>query len=230
MGKKFLHKPLFLYVLITAVILLVIMNFLLMRPSNYQVTTTRSISETTPNTTGWQTYTNSEAGFSFKYPSSVILSENPNATKQTLTVTVDKVATLPDELPLSLGRIDALSEKARLEKNEGEELIKIGALNGQTQTILSQFEVCSVLFTRQLTFFPGEYRVILTLVGPQQTIITEMPEFFSSDKTNCGSQPVWNRDKIDTFEPMLKRQQGRGMAQEWYDTFDQIVQTVSLTK
>lgn len=229
----FLRKPLFA-ILVALSILFLLGSLLLFKnsapttPKQSTPTVAAPQPRTILNTSEWKTYTNTEAGFSFRYPVSVILNGPPNETKQVLSITVDKVASLPEELPLSMGRIDAMKEKASLEKGEGENLVRIGSLNGQTATILSQFEVCSVLFTRQLTFFPGEYRVILTLAGPRKTIIADMPEFFTVDKENCGTEKVWNREKMSGFEPMLAKQEGRGMAQEWFDTFDALVKTVTL--
>lgn len=194
------------------------------------ITVTSEPTGATPSTVEWKTYTNTEAAFSLKYPSSVLLNADSKGTQQiVLNVVTEKLADIPEDLPQSMGRVDALKEKDRLAKGEGVNLVKIGSLNGQVETILSQFEVCSTLFTRKLTFFTGDYRVILTLVGQKNIIIADMPEFFKVDSANCGSQQVWNQDKISAFEPALAKKQGKGAGQNWYDTFDAIVKTITVT-
>lgn len=192
-----------------------------------------SVSESTgtsPTITEWKTYTNTEAGFTLKYPTTVLFNqETKGATKLALSVGVEKLSSIPEDLPQLMGRTDALKEKDRLAKGEGKNLAEIGSLNGQIETVLSQFEVCSVLLTRKLTFYPSDYRVILTFVGPKDTIVADMPEFFKVDQTNCGSKRVWDNEKTPSFETTLEKKQGKGMAQEWFDTFDAIVKTVILT-
>jgi hypothetical protein len=94
-------------------------------------------------------------------------------------------------------------------------------------SVLSRFEVCSVLFERTLVFYPGAYKVTISLDGPTQDIIASMPEFFMTDPVNCGDQPVWNRDKMGEFMPTLAQGKGKGAAQAWYDTFTRIIQTIT---
>lgn len=184
----------------------------------------------TPNTTNWQTYTNAQAGFRLQYPSSVFLNNTTQSDKQlTLSVSVDKLSDIPEDLPMLMGRNDALNEKARLTKGQGENLVKIGPLYGQVENVLAQFEVCSVLFTRKVTFYPGDYRVIVSLAGPKAPMVAAMPDFFTIDKANCGTQKVWNQGKIGTFLATLEKKMGKGIAQQWYDTFQGIVQTITFT-
>jgi len=131
-------------------------------------------------------------------------------------------------LPMLMGRNDALLEKSRLEKETGDFDVNLGSINGSTQVVLSQFEVCSLILDRKLTFFPNDYRVIITLSAPQALVTTEMPEFFTKDPKNCGDNIMWNRDYAKDFRETLEQKQGKGIAQTWYDTFDEIVKTVKI--
>lgn len=182
----------------------------------------------TIDTAAWKTYTDPNAGFSLKYPSTVLFNEDSKgATKLALNVATEKLSNIPEDLPQLMGRNDAIAEKDRLAKGTGENIAKIGNLNAQESTVLSQFEVCSVLFTRRLTFYPGEYRVILTLSAPKDAVIAAMPEFFTTDKANCGDQKIWDQKNPNNFEKTLINKQGKGIGQEWYDTFGAIVKTIT---
>jgi hypothetical protein len=75
-------------------------------------------------------------------------------------------------------------------------------------------------------FYPGDYRVTIFYGGIKESIMTSMPEYFKTDKSNCGDQLIWNSDKINTFLADLASHQGRGEGQSWYDNFSQIVKTL----
>ena len=193
-----------------------------------EVTTVPTVASTL-DTSAWSTYTNTSAGFSFKYPKTVLLDkETKGATEIVMTVSVQKLSDIPEDLPLSMGRADALLEKERLTKGEGEGVLKIGSLNAQLSTTLSQFEVCSTIFVRKLVFYPGEYQVILRFSGPKEKMLAAMPSFFRVDSANCGTELVWNQEKIGNFETTLANKQGTGIAQEWYDIFTGVIDTITL--
>lgn len=178
--------------------------------------------------TGWLTYTDKKAGFSFEYPKSVSINgETKDLDHLDLSVAVKKLSDIPEDLPMMMGRIDAQKQKTEL-VNGGENTMKIGSLNGQIAYGYAQFEVCSVFFSRSLTFYPGEYRVRLNLSGPVKKIQADMPSFFKVDQVNCGEDIVWNFDLTESFETTLKNQKGSGMGQEWYNTFYNIMDTLKL--
>ena len=181
------------------------------------------------DTTDWLTYTDNEAGFTFKYPRSILINEETkNSTELVMSVSSEKLSDIPEDLPLSMGRKDALKQKADLVQMDGINIRKIGDLNSQVSTTYSQFEVCSVIFSKKLTFYPGEYRVILTLSGPKEKIMSEMPGFFTVDPANCGTNLMWNQENKSDFETTLAKLQGIGIAQDWYNYFYLIVNTLEL--
>jgi len=193
--------------------------------------TESSVSPTTEttDTTNWKTYSDNKAGFSFKYPDTILVNEETkNSEKIVVSVSADKLSEISEDLPLSMGRGEALKEKARLASGEGEGLVKIGDLYGQISTTLAQYEVCSVMFSKKLVFYPGEYRVILTLIAPKNIVIAEMPEFFTTDTENCGTEKIWDFDRMTEFETTLENNKGTGKAQEWHNTFSGIMSTVEL--
>jgi len=204
--------------------------FKLSQVKNKSAKTTSTLEKvTTPNTANWKTYTNTEAGFSFKYPPSVALeSENASKGQLHLSVAVEKLTDIPEDLPMFMGRTDALAQKELLTSGKAVGAVKIGALSGNTSTTLSLFEVCSVMFVRKLTFFPSDYRVIITLTGPEKEIMAAMPDFFTKDPKNCGNNLMWKKDDNRSFTKTLSQKQGKGIAQLWFDTFTDITNSVAL--
>lgn len=179
-------------------------------------------------TDSWKTYTNNEAGFSLKYPSYITLIDQQDPSKIILTITAEKLSDIPEDLPMFMGRDYALKEKAQLENKKGETDISLGKLNGVTNVVLSRFEVCSVIMDRRLTFYPNDYKVTLTFSAPIESVMTDMPEFFMKDSENCGNQTVWNRESSENFISTLLNNKGKGIAQIWYNTFEEVVGTIEL--
>lgn len=191
---------------------------------------TSSITANTTTAT-WKTYTDDAAGFSLKYPDTFLFNaETKGATKPVLLVSATKLSDIPEDLPMLMGRKDALAQKDLLSKGEGENLVKLDSLNGEVSDTLAQFEVCSVIVSRTLKFYPGDYRVMVSLVEPVKVVIASMPEFFTVDKANCGDNPMWDQAKNNSFLPTLAKGQGKGVAQEWYDDFNTIVKSVIISK
>lgn len=176
----------------------------------------------------WETYTDPTLGFTFKYPKSVLLnSEVKNAKQLVLSVVVDKISQIPEDLPLGMGRGDVLLEKTRISKGEGENIIKFGNTNAEVTTISSQYEVCSVLFIKKISFFSGDYHITITLHAPKDQIVSEMPEYFTLDNNNCSGQ-IWNQDKLPDFAIAVKNNQSVGMAKQWQDALTGIIDTMNL--
>src|SRR3990172_13108132 len=118
----------------------------------------KSTDKTAVVTSNWKTYSNTEAGVSFKYPPSVIFDNEAgkdNLTQSELFVSAEKLSDIPEDMPAFMGRNDAIAQKDLLAKGGVENSVKIGSLYGGTGMKLSQFEVCSVILSRTLTFFPN---------------------------------------------------------------------------
>ena len=209
-------------------------------PSSSEETGTRTLRTTMKPDGSWLTYTNAEAGFTLLYPPTALLNgEAKGATVPVLAVSSERISDIPEDLPLNMGRSAVLADKALLEKNiaktvgdfpASDALVRIGGTyNGRMTSVLSRFEVCSVILTRTLVFYKDDRRISISLIGPQQAIVESMPEFFTIDSSNCGQMPMWNREKMGAFMPTLAQGKGKGRGQEWYDTFDGIIQTIVLT-
>jgi len=241
--------PLWVMVLLFFLIVIIVglTAYILYQKNGFQKAATSVVSTETPSPTGepmpgadWKTFLDENAGITLKYPATVLFNiDGKGATQPLLSVSVDALDVIPEEMPLGMDRKTALLDKAALEKGEAktigdfaasDALVRIGGkYNGRMTSVLSRFEVCSVLFTRSLVFYPNNYRVMISLTGVEENIMVSMPEFFTTDPTNCGESKMWNRDRMGEFMPTLAKGQGKGEAQIWYDTFTAIAKTITLT-
>jgi hypothetical protein len=188
----------------------------------------------------WLTFRDEKAGFTLKYPPTVHMNEWPDegSTQSTLGVSVEKIDDIPEEMPLGQDRKTALADREALLQGKAQTigdfaasdaLVRIGSTyNGRMTSVLSRFEICSIIFSRSLVYYPNNYQVTISLSGDEEQITKDMPEFFKIDPTNCGEMTMWNRDIMGTFMPTLAEGKGKGAGQLWYDTFDAIIKTITL--
>jgi hypothetical protein len=179
------------------------------------------------DTSDWLTYTDKKAGFRMKYPKDVTFGDAYKDLQMNLYISTEKLTDIPEDLPMAMGRDAALAEKERLMKaGEGNIIKNFPPLRGEESMTLAQFEVCSILFDRRFTFYPGEYRVSISLSGAKEKIVHDMPKYFKVDQESCGTKLIWDHEKIDQFRELLNTGKGDGAAQEWYDTFDAMINSI----
>jgi len=187
----------------------------------------------------WKTYKDERAGFTLKYPSTITLNEYAKGVPNlVLGIDVEKIDALPESMPLGQDRKTAILDRDALLNGKAQTigdfaasdaLVRIGGMyNGRMTSVLSRFEICSVIFSRALIFYPNDFQVRISLNGDEVQIEKDMPEFFKVDSTNCGEMTMWNRDIRGTFMPTLSEGKGKGAGQLWYDTFDAIIKTITL--
>lgn len=190
------------------------------------------------DTTGWKTYTDQKAGFSLQYPPDVAFnSESKSLTQNDLWVTSEPMNEIQDR-PIVGGINEAIADREALAKGEiagagfasEADIVKVGALNGKTATTLAQFEACSVMFVRTFTFYPNNYRVTIGFSGVKDQIMGDMPDYFQIDTKKCGDQKMWKSDKNQNFLQTLKNGMGGTSAQNWYDTFNAVVKSITLSR
>jgi len=102
--------------------------------------------------------------------------------------------------------------------------------NAQEFMVLGRFEICDVTFERKLYFFNNGHQVIITLIGDKEKIIAEMPEYFTTNQENCMDEIIWDIEKQEQFYTDLASNKGSNSAQDWFDTFDRIVETITIDK
>jgi len=136
----------------------------------------------------------------------------------------DKKTAIADRDALLSGKAQTIGDFAA-----SDALVRIGGtINARMTSVLSRFEICSVIFSRVLVFYPNDYQVRISLSGDETHIEKDMPEFFKVDPNNCGDRLMWNRDVMGKFMPTLASGKGKGAGQLWYDTFDGIINTITL--
>jgi len=183
----------------------------------------------------WQIYDDDQSGFSIKYPHNVVFQENSN--NLSLNIMTTKISEL--EYP-GFGKEEALKNLESLSGGSyGEEfdwplgsskkVTRVGSKNAQDFMVLSRFEVCNVVFERRLIFYNNNYQIEITLRGDRDKIIESMPEYFKTDKENCQDERIWDFNKQNEFYFKLFQGKGSVEAQDWFDTFDDIVKTIELT-
>ena len=182
----------------------------------------------------WMVYEDQDAAFSIKYPHDVTLNERSDGL--TLLVESAKVETLEG----TMGYNKETAEKNVESLNNGEygedvdwpiesskKVRTVSSTSAQDFMVLSRFDVCSIVFERKLYFFNNDNQVVVTLLGPKDEIIESSPDFFKIDSENCGEEKVWDLDKQDEFYDELKANAGSEVAQNWFNLFDRIVNTIS---
>ncbi len=184
----------------------------------------------------WQFYEDEDAGFSLKYPHNVVLSsEEGNLFLDIKVIKIDDLDYPGFDKVDVLKDVQSLKNK-KLPENSGqywelpisEKVRNIGELNGQEMMVLSRFEVCDVTFERKLLFYHNNYQVVLTLREDKSNIVDNLPQYFKLDEENCGGEIVWDFDKQDQFYKDLVAGKSFFTAQEWFDNFDKIVDTIEI--
>jgi hypothetical protein len=182
----------------------------------------------------WQFYENERAGFSLKYPYSVSMDDAKGNLSLTIESTkiddldypgFDKEEILKDIQSLKDGQYGneydwALSVSKKVRSLE--------SLNGQEFMVLSRFDICDTTFERKLLFYQNDLRVIVTLKEDKRNIIDNSPEYFTTNEENCQTEKIWDFNKQDQFYQDLVDNKGFFTAQEWFDTFDKIIDTIEI--
>ena len=96
--------------------------------------------------------------------------------------------------------------------------------------VLGRFEVCNVTFERKLLFYNNNYQIVITSSGPEKDIIDSMPQYFEINSSNCGNEKVWDFDKQAQFYQDLVDGKGSDVAQDWFNTFDDIISTIEISE
>ncbi len=183
----------------------------------------------------WQSYEDKEAGFSLKYPYTVTMDEKAG----NLVLSIESIKI--DELDYpGFDKEEVLNDVQFLKDGQpgtnyfdwsldaSEKIRDLGGLNAQEFMVLARFEVCDVVFERQLLFYNNGYRVLITLREDKDNIIDNLPQYFEKNEENCGTDAIWNFEKQEQFYQELVASKSFFTAQEWFNTFDKIVDTIEV--
>jgi hypothetical protein len=196
-------------------------------------------------TSDWQIYNNTEVGFTFKYPIDVALyteGELDRNNQTVLSVLIDNINLLEEELPFNQGKKAAQEDRDLLQKGEyglslgmsveeSKEVKKLDGINSKRSLSLTGLDVCTINFIRSLVFYKDNYRVIITYSGPKNLFISDNPNYFLLENKECSSLPMWNfnNNSPELFYTDLINGNTSKSVNAWYSTFDQIISTFKFT-
>ena len=183
----------------------------------------------------WQFYENQEAGFSVKFPHDISFRGN-ETDGFNLVINERRIDSMTEE-PLNYTKENALSDQESLKNGDygngvdwpvevSKKVKNLGLVNAQDFMVLGRFEICDVVFQRKLVFYHNDHLIDFTFSGPMEQIRASMPESFEYHEENCGTMMIWKGDEKARFYNKLASEQGSEFAQEWFDTFDEIVETI----
>ncbi|MFA7681773.1 MAG: hypothetical protein WCX61_01960 [Candidatus Peribacteraceae bacterium] len=183
----------------------------------------------------WQYYDDVNGGFSFQYPYSVSLNGEDEGQMQ-LSVLVEPIDSFEGAMgynkETSLKNLEALKrgnygESVDFALEESKKVVRVEDAYAQQFMVLGRFDVCDITFERKLYFFHNSNLIVITLSAPQEAVVQSAPEYFTRDPENCGESLIREFEKQADFYQMLAQGEGAEPAQEWFDTFDAIVNTIT---
>ncbi len=187
----------------------------------------------------WQVYDNPDIGFSLKYPKNIRLlaeSEYPDSKNYTyLKVELKEIGYF--ETPMEFSKEDAMKTIEALSAGEfgleydfplsaSKKVRTVGFLFAQDFLVLARFDMCDVCLERKLLFYFNNKQIVITIFGPVNKLKEAMPEYFTADKDNCGSEKRWDFDKLDTFYQTLEKGNAPTDIQIWYNQFNELSESI----
>jgi len=161
----------------------------------------------------WMIHEDPDAGFSLKYPGDV---------------QVTREGLMPG-LAIGVGSIqDPNGPSSDFPVIGSEEAIEIDGLQADIWMTFGRFEVCDVVFERNLRFVKNGQQIDVVLRGDKDVLRKENSDYFELNNENCGDELIWIFDKQEDIFAQLETGEGRAEAQKWFDNFDEIVSTIKL--
>lgn len=181
-------------------------------------------------------YKNDQANFSLSYPGDVKLGDKPEKNSLVLNIEVKNIK--KDEV-LGLSSDDLVILAKNMKRGEfadisgwtlenSEKIFNIGENVVEEGVIFSKYEVCDIVFERNLTFFKDNYLVNISLLASKDNIVEENSEYFQKDSSNCFDEKRWYFERQGEFYSKLESGDIGGVAQEWFDTFDSIISSLDI--
>jgi len=186
-------------------------------------------------------YADTAAGISFTYPDYVDLVDKRDVGSANIEMSVEVTALrdVQEEDTLGFDKKTVLANKKALQQGEygsgvdmaikdSERLREIGDSYAQDMLVLGRFEVCDVRFERKLYFFSNNYQVLITVYGPKDMFVSELPRYFTTDDRNCARDQIWDFSKQAIFYDHLTQGSVPDSVSLWYDVIDDIVTNITL--
>lgn len=195
--------------------------------------------ELVDNKSDWKLFEDEIVGFSFRHPKDLEFIQNINYSGLSFFVTTSRIDFMDNSrfnnTELALSNIRELSEGnfggvSDFVSPTSKKVRNLGPINAQDFMVSGRFEVCDVVFERSLVFYHNNHKVKITLFGDKEKIIKDNPKYFMIGEGDykCGDFQIWNPDYRDKFYLDLKNNLLSGDAQEWFNLFDDIVDTIKI--
>jgi hypothetical protein len=191
-------------------------------------------------TADWQTYEDSKAGFSFRYPANIAIKgvnemAKEDYNRRTLSILVEPFVEI-EEGPLGYDKETLGEVKTALEKNEygpsvshpleeSKKVVNLGKINAQTFAVFAVLDN-SAVFEKHMLFFNNDYFVDIVLRAPISEMVKTNPQYFNEEE--MGWKFEEDDNIISRFYQNLENGKCSEVAQDWKDTFDEIVGTVKI--
>lgn len=187
----------------------------------------------------WLEYINDDVGFSLNYPPEIGFTTNIQTAEErraiydsysiVLDICVDP--RFQDEEPDSafLEKYNSCQWEIRDDWGwsiaESRRFVNIDDIKAKSITILGKFDICSVMFIRTFAFDKNNFHVEITVNADPEQVKSTIDNYLTTDSANCGQEKVLNSSSIyhDWAEKNVP-----GLSQEWFNVYDQIIQTVSI--
>jgi len=208
-------------------------------PPSANITPSTLTPTTTVNPTAdWEMYENKTTGIEVKYPKDILLNDQPrDSNKLHLSIYSKDLSNYTDQ-PMGFDLKTATSDKVALGSGDygskvfgsgipgSEKVIKVNGLYAKTYINFQQLDVCNVQFTRGLIFYKNDHQINIYLQAPSN-YANKMPNYFTQDPENCGSQLVWK--STEDFYTNLENNSAPKIALDWYSLFNQIISNIKFT-
>lgn len=187
----------------------------------------------------WKTYSDPNGEFSFQYPPTVKLkTDQEGGSNPSLSVLSQDINSI-GEAPYGLDQETAIKDKTELangqfgertgyDLQESRKVIKLSNTYAKASTQIGQVvDVCGSDYVRRLIFYTANRRVIISLSIPENIVSSALPNYFTKDPSNCGDSLIYDSKK-NLYQALAGKSVG-GTVQEWFNTFDKIVNTVKIS-
>lgn len=192
-------------------------------------------------TASWQTYSNKDFNFSFKYPSNVTVTTKKDAnfakdSKGTvLIVSAQKIADLP-EATMGYDKETAANDLAALKKGDpsvsqgmtvkgSNKVINVLGGYGKVETLLSELDHCNVEYKRLGVFYKDDTQVIIDYRNfDVATLETADAKYFTTS-AECSGKAYKDAEAVTTYYADLAAGKTDTLSQKWFTDFDKVIST-----
>jgi hypothetical protein len=187
----------------------------------------------------WPLFEDKNTGFTMNYPMNTVLVDNSSFTLNSempqVRITVldvgekvnpwdlDKEGDQKNIEDLAGGNFGMSGENA---VEASKKVAMVANVFGQDLVVLTRIDMCNVTLERKRLFYFNNKKIEVTGFGSVPKVKELMPEYFTTDKANCGAEKVWEQKKLDGFYSQLVNKKAPAEIQDWYDNFDKMMDTV----